>query len=136
MNHPWGVRSKLWLEYDGKPVMGEGRKKMLRSIHRNGSMKLAAGETGISYRRLRGAIHEMENILGYPLVTIQRGGGGGGGARLTQRAHNLLDTYDKISDGFHRKADDRFRKMADFFSTSSGRFHHSHRSEESNNEDV
>ncbi len=127
----------MWLEYDGKPVMGEGRKNMLRSIHRNGSMKLAASETGISYRRLRGAIHEMEGILGYPLVMIQRGGGGGGGsARLTQRAHNLLKTYDKIAFGFHRKADVRFEKMKDFFSTSNGNFYHSDRTGENNNEDV
>jgi molybdate transport system regulatory protein len=115
MGHPWGLKSKLWLEYEGRPVIGDGRMQMLRSIHRNGSMKLAARDTGISYRRMRGAIHEMEQIIGYPLVSIQRGGGCGGGANLTPAAHKLMEAFEKISDGFQRKADACFQETFDFF---------------------
>lgn len=125
MDQQWRLCSKLWLECEGKPVIGDGRMEMLRSIHRNGSIKLAAEETGISYRRMRGAIHEMEVTIGYPLVNIQRGGGGGGGARLTQAAHKLIETFKQLSAGFQRKADERFHKLSDFFSPSNGKKCHS-----------
>lgn len=119
------LRSKVWLECEGLPILGDGRMEMLRSIDRNGSIKLAAKETGISYRRVRGAIHEMESTIGFPLVKIYRGGGGGGGAKLTSAAHNLLDAFEKLSTGFQQDADARFKKMLDFFSTANGKNCHS-----------
>lgn len=125
MGKRWGLRSKLWLECEGVPVMGEGRMKMLQSIKGNGSIKLAARETGIPYRRMRGAIREMEATIGLPLVRTQRGGGGGGGAELTPAAHALMETFEKMSAGFRRNADARFREMLDFFYPSSGNFCHS-----------
>jgi len=125
MIQQWGLRSKLWLEYDGKPVVGDGRIKMLRAIERNGSIKHAADETGISYRRMRGAIHDMEVAIGYPLVRIQRGGGGGGGATVTPAAHKLMETFEKLSGGFQKKADARFDQLADFFSRPNGNMCHS-----------
>ena len=121
----WGLRSKLWLEYEGTPVIGDGRMKMLRSIHSGGSIKRAAIETGISYRRMRGALHEMENTIGYPLVKIQRGGGAGGGAELTPAAHALMDTFKKLSAGFQQDADARFDALRDFFVPANGNIRHS-----------
>jgi molybdate transport system regulatory protein len=125
MDKRWGLRSKLWLECEGNPVMGEGRMKMLQSINSNGSIKLAAHETGISYRRMRGAIHEMERTIGSPLVRTKRGGGGGGGAALTPAAHALMETFEKLSAGFQRDADARFHNLLDFFYPSNGNFCHS-----------
>lgn len=125
MNKQWGLRSKLWLECEGNPVIGEGRMKMLRSIHNRGSIKLAARDTGISYRRMRGAIHEMEGTIGYCLVRTKRGGGGGGGAELTPAAHALMDTFDKLSEGFQRDADARFSALRKFFLTPNGKNCHS-----------
>lgn len=125
MDKRWGLRSKLWLECEGNPVIGEGRMQMLRSIHRNGSIKLASQETGISYRRMRGAIHEMEKVIGYPLIRIQRGGSGGGGAELTSAAHALMDTFEKLSTGFQRQADARFNELRDFLWQPNGNICHS-----------
>lgn len=121
----WGLRSKLWLEYEGTPVIGDGRMQMLRAIQQNGSIKLAADETGISYRRMRGALRDMETTIGSPVVKIQRGGGGGGGATLTPAAHALMTAFQRLSDGFQTIADARFNALRDFFSASSGNFCHS-----------
>jgi molybdate transport system regulatory protein len=105
--------------------MGDGRMAMLRSIHHNGSIKLAAQETGISYRRMRGAIQEMERAIGYPLVRIMRGGSGGGGAELTPAAHALMAGFEKLSTGFQRQADARFQELRAFFETPNGSICHS-----------
>jgi len=125
VNNRWGLRSKLWLEYDGIPVLGDGRMKMLRSVHSGGSIKQAARDTGISYRRVRGAIHEMESTIGCSLVKIQRGGGTGGGAELTRAAHVLMDAFDQLSDGFQQEADTRFEALRDLFLSATGNICHS-----------
>ncbi len=106
----WGVRSKVWIEWEGRPVMGEGRMAMLQAIERCGSIINASRETGISYRKIRGAIRDMENILSRPLVRAFRGGEGGGGAELTETAHELLGFFEKFSDTFQQEADARFQE--------------------------
>lgn len=125
MENRWGLRSKLWLEYEGTPVLGDGRMKMLRSIQAGGSIKQAARDTGIAYRRMRGAIHEMESTIGYPLVKIRRGGGMGGGAELTPAAHVLMDAFDQLSDGFQQDADTRFDALKDLLLSANGNIRHS-----------
>lgn len=104
----WGFRSKIWLELEGQPVIGEGRMAMLQSIERNGSIIHASREIGIPYRRMRGAIQDMEKAVGRPLVEAYRGGGEGGGARLTSTAHELITSYNQINDLFQKEISTRF----------------------------
>ena len=106
----WGLRSKVWLEVEGHPVMGEGRMAMLQAIHRHGSIINASRETGISYRRMRGAIRDMEKALGKPLVKAYRGGGEGGGAVLTADAFALIDAFQRFAAGLQQEADARFQR--------------------------
>lgn len=106
----WGLRSKVWLEVEGHPVMGEGRLAMLQAIDRHGSIINASRETGISYRRMRGAIRDMEKALGRPLVKAYRGGGEGGGAVLTADAHALIDAFQRFAAGLQQEADARFQR--------------------------
>ena len=107
----WGFRSKIWLELEGHPVIGEGRMAMLQSIERNGSIMHASREIGIPYRRMRGAIQDMEKAVGRPLVKAHRGGEEGGGARLTTIAHELLDSYNRINDLFKKEINTRFEQI-------------------------
>jgi molybdate transport system regulatory protein len=104
----WEVRSKVWLEINGKSFMGEGRAAVLKAIDRHGSMLRAAQETRISYRRIRGAIREMECALGRPLVCTRRGGENGGGAVLTDLAHELLNRFGMQQQGIKEHVDRRF----------------------------
>lgn len=107
----WGLRSKAWLEVDGSPFMGEGRLAMLEAIHRCGSMIRAADDTGIPYRRIRGAIREMESVIGRPLVKAHRGGSDGGGAALTPEAHELIEVFHRFADDLQKEADALFHKL-------------------------
>lgn len=102
------VRSKVWLEINGKPFIGEGRAAVLEAIDRYGSILRAAQETKISYRRIRGAIREMENVLGQPLVFTRRGGENGGGAVLTEIAYELLNRFGMLQKGMKEIVDKRF----------------------------
>ena len=101
----WRVRLKVWLEIDGHPVIGEGRMAMLSAIDENGSIIDAARELKISYRKIRGAISDMERSLGTCLVRTQRGGNRGGGAKLTSHARTLIESYLKVTRQFTEKAE-------------------------------
>lgn len=105
------VRSKVWLELDGAPFMGEGRLALLRAIDQYGSFLRASEETRISYRRARGMIREMENHLGRPLVITSRGGKDGGGAEITADARELIRRFELQQQGIHEPVDEIFRRL-------------------------
>jgi len=105
------LRSKIWIEREGRPVIGEGRVAMLEAIQHHRSILQASRETGISYRRIRGAIRDMEKGIGKPLVMTRRGGRHGGRAELTRDAFQLLETFKKLHQGFQDEADVRFKEL-------------------------
>lgn len=85
---------KLWLEVDGRPVIGKGGAEILEAIERVGSISGAARSLGMSYRYVWDYVSEARSILQEPLVDTWRGGGkGGGGARLTEAGKTLVKEY-------------------------------------------
>jgi len=107
----WCLKSKIWLEKEGQPIIGEGRMVMLEAIHQNNSILKASDETGISYRRMRGAIRDMEKEIGQPLIITRRGGLEGGGAELTPLALELVSVFRKLSSGIQKEVDERLRSL-------------------------
>lgn len=104
------VRSKIWLELDGVPFMGEGRLTILRAIDRYGSMSRASQNTNIAYRRLRGIIREMEAHLGRALVIVNRGGREGGGATITDSARDLIHRFERFQVGIQESVNGVFER--------------------------
>lgn len=109
------VRSKVWLELDGTPFIGEGRLALLRAIDRFGSLMKASQETQISYRRVRGIIREMEVHIDRPLVITNRGGNNGGGAVLTTAARDLIKRFERQQSGIRDGVDNTFKRVFDGF---------------------
>ena len=103
------VRSKVWLEAEGRPVLGPGRLELLQYIDKQGSISRAARLLKMTYRKAWGQIKAMEEQLGLPLVEKQAGGPGGGGARLTAEARDLLSKYFRLAQGIEEEVDRRFR---------------------------
>jgi molybdate transport system regulatory protein len=91
---------KVWLEYRGKPLLGEGGAEILRNIQERGSISKAAQELGMSYRYVWGYVKNMEVLLGSPVLETFKGGkSAGGGARLTKLGASLLNKYDHVENG-------------------------------------
>lgn len=87
---------KVWLEADGKSVLGRGRALLLEGILNFGSLKKAAESSGISYRTAQAYICRMERNLNAKIVITERGGKSGGGrAFLTDAGKMLLAEYKK-----------------------------------------
>jgi len=85
---------KIWIEYQGKPVLGKGGAQILEQIEKEESISKAAEKLGMSYRYVWSYIQRIEKILGEPIIETHRGGkSGGGGAKLTISGKNLLNEY-------------------------------------------
>jgi molybdate transport system regulatory protein len=108
------LKSKMWLEIQGRPIMGEGRMAMLEAIDTHRSILQASRQTGISYRRMRGAIRDMETAFDQVLVVTRRGGRLGGYAELTPAAIALLEAFRTLTQGFHDATDIRFKRIFGF----------------------
>lgn len=105
------IKSKLWIEVDGKPVFGRGRRFLLEAIDKYGSINQAARDINISYRKAWGYIKAMEERLGLKLIERQTGGRNGGGATLTEEAKEFLKKYEELENGIRENVDDRFRRI-------------------------
>jgi molybdate transport repressor ModE-like protein len=92
-------RAKVWLEKNGKPLIGKGRARLLEEIDKTGSIREAASNLGLSYRYAWGMIRKMGRAAGAPLVVSSRGGKGGGSSRLSEEGKKLLGTYGRAEAG-------------------------------------
>jgi formylmethanofuran dehydrogenase subunit E len=105
------IRSKLWVEVDGEPVFGRGRRLLLRAIDTYGSINQAAREVNISYRKAWSYIKAMEERLNIRLVERRTGGRNGGGAILTNEARGFLKKYETMEEGIREIVDTKFREI-------------------------
>ncbi|MBI5199086.1 MAG: winged helix-turn-helix domain-containing protein [Nitrospirae bacterium] len=105
------IKSKLWIEIDGEPVFGRGRRFLLQAIETYGSINRAAKEINISYRKAWSYIKAMEERLGIKLVERHAGGKNGGGAVLTKEAREFIRKYEMMENGIRKLVDERFRKI-------------------------
>lgn len=88
---------KVWLEYNGKPILGKGGAEILEAIKEEGSISRAARKVGMSYRHVWSYLDNMQKVLKEPIVETYKGGRtGGGGARLTELGESLLKEYRRV----------------------------------------
>ena len=105
------IRSKLWIEVDGEPVFGRGRRFLLEAIDSHGSINRAAQEVDISFRKAWSHIKAMEERLGVKLIERQTGGRNGGGAVLTEDARKFIKKYEALEKGVQEIVDKKFRSI-------------------------
>jgi molybdate transport system regulatory protein len=84
------VRTKRWLEVDGRFAIGEGGGELLKAIASEGSLVRAARHVGWSYRHAWGYVKEAESVLGVRLLAPKPGKGATRGMRITPEALTVL----------------------------------------------
>ncbi|GAB6945711.1 winged helix-turn-helix domain-containing protein [Vulcanisaeta sp. JCM 14467] len=99
------VRFRVWVEVNGRHVIGPGGYEILKAINEVGSISGAARKLGMSYRFVWNYIERMEKTLGMKLVDARKGGKGRGGAKLTPEGQALLRYYEEIIEEMSRVAD-------------------------------
>jgi molybdate transport system regulatory protein len=100
------VKKKLWLEFDGKNLLGEGGARLLDAIEKTHSLTLAAEQLGYSYKYAWTRLKKMHERTGIPIVDAHKGGTGGGGRMdLTSWGRIILQSY-KDAEGLRGNAQD------------------------------
>jgi molybdate transport system regulatory protein len=88
---------KIWLEDNGRPILGKGGAEILEQIQNDQSISTAAKHLGMSYRYVWNYLQKIGKTIGEPVVETFRGGkSGGGGAGLTKQGRNLLNEYKRL----------------------------------------
>jgi molybdate transport system regulatory protein len=87
------LRSKVWLEKDGKLFMGWGRATLLDRIDKLGSISAAARSMKLAYRNAWLWVEAMNRLAATPLVVKSTGGPNGGNARLTDEGRRIVKEY-------------------------------------------
>jgi molybdate transport system regulatory protein len=85
------VRTKVWLEIDGRFVLGDGGLRLLLGIVEHGSLVQAAHAIGWSYRHAWGYLRRAEAAAGAPLAAPRPGKGRARGTDLTDTGRRLLE---------------------------------------------
>ena len=86
---------KIWLDSSGK-AFGEGPYQLLKRIDKAGSLRKAAMEMEMSYRKAWLIVQRCEERLGIELIERRAGGISGGGSFLTQSGKKFLARYGKF----------------------------------------
>lgn len=87
------VKSKVWLEKDGKLLMGWGRASLLERIDELGSISAAARSMKLAYRNAWLWVEAMNRLSPRPLVEKSTGGPRGGYTRLTEEGRKIIKAY-------------------------------------------
>lgn len=91
----------VWLEEDGRYILGEREAKILEGIKKYGSFMATSKSLGITYAYAWNVIDDLSKRIDNPVVRAQRGGDAGGGTALTETGERMLEEYlaleDKVS---------------------------------------
>ncbi len=88
---------KIWIEDNGRPILGKGGAEILEQIGEEKSISMAAKKLRMSYRYVWNYLQKIEKTVGEPVVETFRGGkSGGGGAELTTFGKRLLSEYKRL----------------------------------------
>ena len=85
------IKTKVWMEREGRFVIGDGGLKLLLGVLEHGSLLRAAKQIGWSYRHAWGYLKEAESALGAPLATPRPGKGASRGMALTETGRLVLE---------------------------------------------
>lgn len=85
-------KTKVWLERDGRFVMGDGGLRLLLAIKAHRSLTHAARGVGWSYRHAWEYVRRAEAVLGVALTQSVPGKGTSRGTVLTPHGLLVLDT--------------------------------------------
>lgn len=96
------VQGGLWLDRQGKQLVGASRIELLEAIDRLGSITQAARAVGISYKAAWDSVDAMHNLAEQPLLVRATGGPHGGGSHLTAHGRELVRLYRLLETGYQR----------------------------------
>lgn len=94
------TNGKIWLEVNQVKVIGPGRVELLERIQATGSIRQAASQMAMSYKKAWQMIKEINAHFKEPVVISHRGGKGGGNAELTENGKQIIADFNLLQQKF------------------------------------
>jgi molybdate transport system regulatory protein len=94
------VRGTLWIECESERFFGPGRVELLERIEETGSIRKAAADMGMSYKKAWGMVTALNRQGQRPLVMVKAGGEKGGGSVITDEARELIRVHNLLRERF------------------------------------
>ncbi len=91
------VKSRIWIELEGKEFLGEGKVQLLKAIDETGSLSKAARSIGISYKKAWHLMDSVNKTAKKPVTLNSIGGKGGGGTELTAYGRSLVNAFEEMN---------------------------------------
>jgi molybdate transport system regulatory protein len=91
--------TRLSIRIDFQPSgssLGPGMIRLLELVSKNGSLRAAATEMKISYRKAWLLLQAIQRTFDGPVVVATTGGSSGGGTKLTELGEQLVILYRKV----------------------------------------
>ena len=85
------IRTKVWVERDGRFLIGEGGIALLLAVADHGSLAEGARQIGWSYRHAWGYLRRAEAVLGAALTATRSGKGMFRGTMLTGAGRRVVE---------------------------------------------
>lgn len=90
--------------YNDSPLYDPRLSMLLHLVEDAHSVRDACSLMQISYSAAWNMLNRVEDELGFPLITRNRGGAGGSGSGLTPNGRLLMEAYDRFSEHLNREA--------------------------------
>ena len=94
------VRGTLWIECEQERFFGPGRVELLQRIDETGSIRKAAADMGMSYKKAWTMVTALNRQVRRPLVIVKVGGEKGGGSVITDEAKELISYHNQLRERF------------------------------------
>ena len=101
--------------YSGGPLYDLRLAMLLHLVEDTHSVREACSLMQMSYSAAWNMLNRVEDALGFPLITRNRGGAGGRGSDLTPKGKQLVEAYDQFSENLNKKAKAQYGQFFDSF---------------------
>lgn len=105
------IRSRLWIEKDGKPFIGYGRIKLLKEVDKKASISAAAKVLRMSYKKAWNLLNDIENLAEQPVLVKNIGGKNGGGTQVTDYGKRLILQFETLNKNCIDFLEDEYKKL-------------------------
>lgn len=96
MNDSFKIEYRFWISCNDQPLFGKGKIILLLKIQETSSLRKAATELKMSYRKAYYSVDQMNKIAKEPVVIMKRGGKNGGNSVLTDYGKKLITVYQNL----------------------------------------
>ncbi|MHA7943225.1 winged helix-turn-helix domain-containing protein [Formosa sp. 3Alg 14/1] len=105
------IKSRIWIEKDGKPFIGYGKIELLKKVDSEHSITAAAKALKMSYKKAWNLLNDMEQLAEEPLLVKSIGGKSGGSSKLTPYGKKLITQFEQLNSKCETFLNDEYKPL-------------------------